>query len=54
MAAIDTDRLLHSYDLGYSVHLSKMDPQSCSPKNNLLVGEPNERKEKASDDLVSA
>ncbi|KAK3928762.1 Glutathione S-transferase C-terminal domain-containing protein-like protein [Frankliniella fusca] len=42
MAGIDTDRLLHSQDAGYVVHLSKMNPTSCSPKNNLLVGIPNE------------
>ena len=43
MAAIDTDRLLHSLESGYEVHLSKMKPQTCSPKNNLLVGTPKER-----------
>lgn len=43
MAAIDTDRLLHSRDAGYFVHLSKMKPLTCSPKNNLLVGVPSER-----------
>ncbi|KAJ1521400.1 hypothetical protein ONE63_003075 [Megalurothrips usitatus] len=43
MAAIDTDRLLHSSDTGYTVHLSKMNPPTCSPKNNLLVGIPQER-----------
>ncbi|KAE8751611.1 hypothetical protein FOCC_FOCC001458 [Frankliniella occidentalis] len=42
MASIDTDRLLHSQDAGYRVHLSKMNPPSCSPKNNLLVGIPQE------------
>lgn len=43
MAAIDTDRLLHSHEEGYYVHLSKMNPPTCSPKNNLLVGIPQER-----------
>lgn len=43
MAAIDTDRLLHAQDSGYSVHLSKMHPVTCSPKNNLLVGIPKDR-----------
>lgn len=45
MAAIDTDRLLHSHEDGYDVHLSKMKPQTCSPKNNLLVGVPQERED---------
>ncbi|KAK6642341.1 hypothetical protein RUM43_003842 [Polyplax serrata] len=44
MIAIDTDRCLRAEEAGYMVFLSKLDPPSCTPKNNLLVGVPAERK----------
>ncbi|KAF5280295.1 hypothetical protein FQR65_LT03104 [Abscondita terminalis] len=38
MNIIDTDRLLYAKEHGYNVHLSKLSPPTCTPKNNLLVG----------------
>jgi len=38
MAIIDTDRCIQAKESGYQVHLSKLVPESCTPKNNLLVG----------------
>lgn len=40
MGIIDTDRCLRAKELGYFVSLSKLEPPSCTPKNNLLVGIP--------------
>lgn len=38
MDLIDTDRILYANECGYEVHLGKLLPSSCTPKNNLLVG----------------
>ncbi|KAJ3649721.1 hypothetical protein Zmor_021446 [Zophobas morio] len=38
MDAIDTDRRLYAESCGYEVHLGKLQPFSCTNKNNLLVG----------------
>lgn len=40
MNIIDTDRKMQAEELGYEVTLSKMIPESCTPKNNILVGLP--------------
>ena len=41
MDIVDSDRLEAVREQGYSVTLSKLDPPSCTPKNNLIVGQPN-------------
>lgn len=38
MDVIDTDRKLEAVEKGYEVHLGKLKPSTCTPKNNLLVG----------------
>lgn len=38
MTFIDTDRLLEAQIHGYKTRLFTMNPSSCTPKNNLLVG----------------
>ncbi|KAJ8928415.1 hypothetical protein NQ314_019004 [Rhamnusium bicolor] len=38
MDIIDTDRKLYAERCGYEVHLGKLQPTSCTNKNNLLVG----------------
>lgn len=40
MKTIDVDRCLHAKENNYRVHLAKMIPVTCSPKNNLLIGVP--------------
>ncbi|EFN89018.1 Glutathione S-transferase C-terminal domain-containing protein-like protein [Harpegnathos saltator] len=40
MAIVDMDRKLYSEQFGYEVHLGKLIPPTCTPKNNLLVGIP--------------
>ena len=40
MDIVDTDRALAIAELGYKVSLTKLTPQDCTPKNNLLVGRP--------------
>ncbi|KDR19528.1 glutathione S-transferase C-terminal domain-containing protein homolog [Zootermopsis nevadensis] len=40
MGIIDTDRCLQAKEAGYSVTLAKLIPETCTPKNNLLVGIP--------------
>lgn len=35
---IDTDRKLKAEELGYKVTLKRLHPESCTPKNRLLVG----------------
>lgn len=35
---IDTDRKLKAQELGYKVTLKRLHPESCTPKNRLLVG----------------
>jgi len=39
MDLVDTDRVLAARDCGYTVTLSKLTPQDCTPKNNLLAVE---------------
>lgn len=38
MDVVDTDRKLQAVEKGYEVHLGKLQPPTCTPKNNLLVG----------------
>lgn len=40
MSIIDTDRKLQAEEFDYKVHLSKLVPDTCTPKNHLLVGIP--------------
>lgn len=40
MAVIDTDRKIYAEENGYIVSLNKLTPESCSPKNDLLIGWP--------------
>ena len=40
MGLVDLDRSWAAETHGYSVRVSTMEPESCSPKNNMLVGEP--------------
>ena len=40
MDIVDTDRCERVREKGYSVTLSKLQPPSCTPKNNLIVGQP--------------
>ena len=40
MAIVDTDRKLQAEQFGYTVHLSKFIPNTCTPKNHILVGIP--------------
>lgn len=42
MGIIDKDRCLQASEAGYFVSLAKLIPESCTPKNNLLVGIPKE------------
>ena len=38
MDIVDSDRLGEAKENGYEVKLTKLRPQSCTPKNNLLIG----------------
>lgn len=38
MGLVDLDRSWAAEDHGYSVQVMTMEPESCSPKNNMLVG----------------
>ncbi|XP_071444755.1 glutathione S-transferase C-terminal domain-containing protein homolog [Hetaerina americana] len=40
MGIIDMDRCIQAKENGYEVYLSKLVPETCTPKNNLLVGLP--------------
>ncbi|XP_076998748.1 glutathione S-transferase C-terminal domain-containing protein [Tamandua tetradactyla] len=40
MCLVDTDRARAAEEQGYSVQVISMEPESCSPKNNMLVGVP--------------
>lgn len=40
MAIIDTDRKLQAEQFNYKVYLSKLIPDTCTPKNHILVGIP--------------
>lgn len=43
MRIVDVDRCLYAEECGYRVYLSKMVPPTCSPKNNFIVGVPQEK-----------
>lgn len=43
MTTIDTDRKIYAEENGYVVSLNKLTPESCSPKNDLLIGWPTEK-----------
>lgn len=38
MGLVDLDRSWAAEAHGYSVQVMTMEPESCSPKNNMLVG----------------
>lgn len=38
MSIVDLDRKFEAMTRGYVVHLGKLQPETCTPKNNLLVG----------------
>ncbi|XP_029015645.2 glutathione S-transferase C-terminal domain-containing protein [Betta splendens] len=40
MGLVDLDRSWAAETHGYSVQVTTMEPESCSPKNNMLVGRP--------------
>jgi len=40
MGLVDLDRSWAAGTHGYSVQVMTMEPESCSPKNNMLVGRP--------------
>ena len=42
MDIVDTDRCEAAREQGYTVTLSKLQPPNCTPKNNLIVGQPTE------------
>ncbi|XP_047110243.1 glutathione S-transferase C-terminal domain-containing protein homolog isoform X1 [Schistocerca piceifrons] len=44
MYVIDTDRCLYAKEHGYTAHIGKLIPETCTPKNNLIVGIPPGRK----------
>lgn len=37
-ALIETDRLMHAKEHGYQTWHTKMEPKSCTPKNDMLIG----------------
>ncbi len=43
MKIVDVDRCLYAEETGYHVYVAKMKPVSCSPKNNFIVGVPQEQ-----------
>uniref|UniRef100_A0A3B4Z3E9 Glutathione S-transferase C-terminal domain-containing protein n=1 Tax=Stegastes partitus TaxID=144197 RepID=A0A3B4Z3E9_9TELE len=43
MGLVDLDRSWAAETHGYSVRVMTMEPESCSPKNNMLVGRPAQR-----------
>lgn len=45
MGLVDLDRSWGAETQGYSVQVMTMEPESCSPKNNMLVGRPAEPSE---------
>ena len=51
MAIIDTDRKIEAEQFGYKVYLSKFIPNTCTPKNHIIVGIP--RKETVCTEYVS-
>ncbi|XP_074130009.1 glutathione S-transferase C-terminal domain-containing protein isoform X1 [Sminthopsis crassicaudata] len=40
MCLVDLDRAWAAEECGYSVQVVSMEPESCSPKNNMIVGVP--------------
>ncbi|XP_063467195.1 glutathione S-transferase C-terminal domain-containing protein isoform X2 [Symphalangus syndactylus] len=40
MCLVDLDRARAAEECGYSVQVISMEPESCSPKNNMIVGVP--------------
>lgn len=40
MNLVDTDRLAYTEEKGYDVILCSLQPLTCTPKNNLLIGTP--------------
>lgn len=40
MGAVDKDRATRAMEFGYNVTLSKLEPPTCTPKNNMLIGVP--------------
>ncbi|EGW11259.1 hypothetical protein I79_025153 [Cricetulus griseus] len=40
MCLVDMDRATAAEEHGYSVQVLSMEPESCSPKNNMIVGVP--------------
>ena len=40
---VEWDRGMFARERGYRVYLSRMEPPSCTPKNDVLVGWPEER-----------
>ncbi|XP_078387179.1 glutathione S-transferase C-terminal domain-containing protein isoform X2 [Cetorhinus maximus] len=38
MGLVDLDRACSAEECGYTVYVTSMEPDSCSPKNNLIVG----------------
>uniref|UniRef100_A0A3P8T5C1 Glutathione S-transferase C-terminal domain-containing protein n=1 Tax=Amphiprion percula TaxID=161767 RepID=A0A3P8T5C1_AMPPE len=44
MGLVDLDRSWAAETHGYSVRVMTMEPESCSPKNNMLVGRPPQKK----------
>ncbi|XP_051041425.1 glutathione S-transferase C-terminal domain-containing protein [Phodopus roborovskii] len=40
MCLVDMDRATAAEEQGYSVQVISMEPESCSPKNNMIVGVP--------------
>uniref|UniRef100_UPI00398F8AF3 glutathione S-transferase C-terminal domain-containing protein isoform X4 n=1 Tax=Pristiophorus japonicus TaxID=55135 RepID=UPI00398F8AF3 len=43
MGLVDLDRAWCAEERGYSAYVSSMEPESCSPKNNLIVGSSSDR-----------
>ncbi|KAM3939014.1 glutathione S-transferase C-terminal domain-containing protein [Leptodactylus fuscus] len=41
MGLVDLDRALAAEQYGYKAQVISMEPESCSPKNNLIIGCPN-------------
>lgn len=44
MGLVDLDRSWAAETHGYSVRVMTMEPESCSPKNNMLVGRPPQKR----------
>lgn len=43
MCLVDLDRARAAEEQGYSVQVISMEPESCSPKNNMIVGVPGQK-----------